>query len=46
MCGAVENVPLAFLERGIELELVAMLPDGRDVPVVEGLPVPFAIPPR
>jgi hypothetical protein len=45
MCGAVENVPLAFLERGIELELIAKLPDGRDVPIVDGLPVPFAIPP-
>ncbi len=45
MCGMVENVPLAFLERGIEAELTGWLPNGRKVAITEGLPNPLVIPP-
>jgi hypothetical protein len=44
MCGMVENVPAAFLERGIEATLTAKLPDGREVPIP--LPNPLKTPPR
>jgi hypothetical protein len=44
MCGMVENVPVAFLEKGVEAELTAKLVDGRDVAIE--LPKPFVMPPR
>jgi len=44
MCGMVENVPLRFLEAGIEAELTAWLPNGKTVPIT--LPDPLVIPPR
>lgn len=45
MCGMVENIPFEFLERGIEVELTAKLPDGRELAVTDGLPNPLVIPP-
>ncbi len=43
MCGMVENVPLKFLEAGIEAELTAWLPNGKTVEI--SLPTPLVIPP-
>jgi hypothetical protein len=41
-CGA-PTIPLALLERGLELELTAQLPDGTQVAIP--LPNPFVLPP-
>jgi hypothetical protein len=46
MCGMTQNVPLADITAGIDVELSAMLPDGRSVAITTGVPRPLALPPK
>ena len=41
ICGMHENIPMAALARGIEIEVSAKLPNGRVMPVVTRMPLTF-----
>lgn len=45
ICGAVDTVPGADLDAGVELELTAKLPNGTTLRISDGIATPFVAPP-
>jgi hypothetical protein len=45
ICGGVDTVPGADLTAGVEIELTAKLPNGKTLPITNGIATPFVAPP-